>query len=88
MKKKVLTVMLVVAMCLGLAACASKEEPKKEEPKKETESKDSVKDKGKLMMATTTSTEDTGLLDYLKPLFKEDTGWDLEWNAVGTGERP
>ena len=46
MKKKVLTVMLVVAMCLGLAACASKEEPKKEEPKKETESKDSVKDKG------------------------------------------
>lgn len=38
------------------------------------------------MMATTTSTEDTGLLDYLKPLFKEDTGWDLEWNAVGTGE--
>ena len=29
------------------------------------------------MMATTTSTEDTGLLDYLKPLFKEDTGWDL-----------
>ena len=86
MKKKVLTVMLVVAMCLGLAACASKEEPKKEEPKKETESKDSVKDKGKLMMATTTSTEDTGLLDYLKPLFKEDTGWDLEWNAVGTGE--
>ncbi len=84
MKKKVLAVMLV-AMCLGLAACASKEEPKKEEPK-EAESKDSVKDKGKLMMATTTSTEDTGLLDYLKPLFKEDTGWDLEWNAVGTGE--
>ena len=86
MKKKVLAVMLVAAMCLGLAACASKEEPKKEEPKKEAESKDSVKDKGKLMMATTTSTEDTGLLDYLKPLFKEDTGWDLEWNAVGTGE--
>ena len=86
MKKKVLAVMLVAVMCLGLAACASKEEPKKEEPKKEAESKDSVKDKGKLMMATTTSTEDTGLLDYLKPLFKEDTGWDLEWNAVGTGE--
>ena len=34
MKKKVLAVMLVAAMCLGLAACASKEEPKKEEPKK------------------------------------------------------
>ena len=38
------------------------------------------------MMATTTSTEDTGLLDYLQPLFKEATGIDLQWTAVGTGE--
>ena len=42
--------------------------------------------KGVLMMATTTSTDNTGLLDYLKPLFLEDTGWDLQWTAVGTGE--
>ena len=69
----------------GACGLREQEEPRRE-PKKEAESKDSVKDKGKLMMATTTSTEDTGLLDYLKPLFKEDTGWDLEWNAVGTGE--
>lgn len=45
-----------------------------------------VEDKGSLMMATTTSTADTGLLDYLAPIFKEDTGYTLEWNAVGTGE--
>jgi len=38
------------------------------------------------MMATTTSTADTGLLDYLAPLFKEETGYTLEWTAVGTGE--
>ena len=43
-------------------------------------------DGGVLMMATTTSTEDTGLLDYLQPLFKGDTGIDLQWTAVGTGE--
>lgn len=43
-------------------------------------------DGGVLMMATTTSTEDTGLLDYLQPLFKEATGIDLQWTAVGTGE--
>ena len=43
-------------------------------------------DGGVLMMATTTSTEDTGLLDYLQPIFKEDTGIDLQWTAVGTGE--
>ncbi len=42
--------------------------------------------KGVLMMATTTSTADTGLLDYLAPIFLEDTGWELQWSAVGTGE--
>lgn len=45
----------------------------------------SAEDKGPLMMATTTSTDDTGLLDYLQPLFKKDTGYDLQWTAVGTG---
>lgn len=39
-----------------------------------------------LMMATTTSTENTGLLDYLKPEFQKDTGLELRWVAVGTGK--
>ncbi len=38
-----------------------------------------------LRMATTTSTDNTGLLDYLAPLFKQDTGIELQWVAVGTG---
>jgi tungstate transport system substrate-binding protein len=42
--------------------------------------------KGTLLMATTTSTDNTGLLDYLAPIFLEDTGWELQWTAVGTGE--
>jgi tungstate transport system substrate-binding protein len=37
------------------------------------------------MMATTTSTDNTGLLDYLKPILLEDTGIDLQWVSVGTG---
>lgn len=45
-----------------------------------------VSPKGVLMMATTTSTDNTGLLDYLAPKFLEDTGWELQWTAVGTGE--
>ena len=45
-----------------------------------------AEDKGKLMMATTTSTADTGLMDFLAPMFKEATGYTLEWTAVGTGE--
>ena len=40
----------------------------------------------KLMMATTTSTQDTGLLEYLQPYFKKDTGIDLAWVSVGTGK--
>ena len=39
-----------------------------------------------LMMATTTSTDNTGLLDYLAPEFTKATGIELKWTAVGTGK--
>jgi len=39
-----------------------------------------------LRMATTTSTEDTGLLDYMEPFFRQATGIELQWVAVGTGK--
>ena len=39
-----------------------------------------------LMMATTTSTDNTGLLDYLAPKFKSETGVTLKWVATGTGK--
>lgn len=66
----------------------SKEEEKQaSENEKKEEEKDMTKEaKGVLRMATTTSTADTGLLDYLAPIFLEETGWTLEWTAVGTGE--
>ena len=41
---------------------------------------------GQLMMATTTSTDNTGLLDYLIPEFIKDTGIDMKWVATGTGK--
>ena len=41
---------------------------------------------GQLMMATTTSTDNTGLLEYLIPAFVQDTGVDLKWVATGTGK--
>ena len=75
--KKVFVLLLSGMMVLSFAACgggSSEEEAAAPE------------EGGTLMMATTTSTEDTGLLDYLQPLFKEDTGIDLQWTAVGTGE--
>ncbi len=38
------------------------------------------------MMATTTSTDNTGLLDYLAPEFTRETGIELKWTATGTGK--
>ncbi|MFW5930714.1 MAG: substrate-binding domain-containing protein [Desulfosalsimonas sp.] len=40
----------------------------------------------KLLMATTTSTDNTGLLEYLEPYFEEASGIDLRWIATGTGK--
>ncbi|HEX3022437.1 MAG TPA: substrate-binding domain-containing protein [Lachnospiraceae bacterium] len=42
--------------------------------------------KGKIILATTTSTQDSGLLDSLLPKFKAETGWEVDTVAVGTGE--
>ncbi|MDI9644199.1 MAG: substrate-binding domain-containing protein [Candidatus Verstraetearchaeota archaeon] len=40
----------------------------------------------RLIVATTTSTADTGLLDYLKPYFDEKYSADLVWLSLGTGQ--
>jgi tungstate transport system substrate-binding protein len=39
-----------------------------------------------VMMATTTSTDNTGLLDYLAPKFTKAAGIELKWTATGTGK--
>jgi tungstate transport system substrate-binding protein len=39
-----------------------------------------------LILATTTSTQDSGLLDVLVPMFEEQTGYTVKTVAVGTGE--
>lgn len=74
MMKKRLALLLAAAMTSSAGVCTVYAEDA------------AAEEKGELMMATTTSTADTGLLDYLAPVFKEDTGWELKWDAVGTGE--
>lgn len=39
-----------------------------------------------VILATTTSTYDTGLLDYLNPLFERATGYQVKTISVGTGQ--
>lgn len=96
---KLMALALSTAMALSMAGCAGKadettaaateaatESAAETEAATEeaAESKEAAEDV--LLMATTTSTDNTGLLDYLQPLFLEDTGIDLQWTAVGTGD--
>ena len=74
--KKLIVLLLSAVMVFAFTACGGNGDSGEEAPA----------DNGVLLIATTTSTEDTGLLDYLQPLFKEATGYDLQWTAVGTGE--
>jgi tungstate transport system substrate-binding protein len=39
-----------------------------------------------IILATTTSTQDSGLLDYLLPIFHEQSGYIVKTIAVGTGK--
>ena len=45
-----------------------------------------TKASGELILATTTSTQDSGLLDVLVPMFEDETGYDVQTVAVGSGQ--
>lgn len=45
----------------------------------------SATDTKKIRISTTTSVNDTGLLDYLSEKFEADTGFDVEVSSAGTG---
>lgn len=72
MKKRILSVVMVLVMVLSMAvalsACGEEET------------------KGNIILATTTSTKDSGLLDEILPVFEEETGYTVEVVSVGSGE--
>jgi tungstate transport system substrate-binding protein len=82
--------MLLLAL-FSLVGCASAtttpvmEEPVTAEPEIEepAAAEPVVKD---LILATTTSTQDSGLLDVLVPLFQDQTGYVVQTIAVGSGQ--
>ena len=47
---------------------------------------DAGSDQGQMILATTTSTQDSGLLDELVPGFEEEAGCSVKTVAVGSGE--
>jgi len=69
-------IILLLIFAVGiLAGCGSK-------PAQQTTPQPAVKD---LILATTTSTQDSGLLDVLKPMFEQKTGYNLKIISVGSG---
>jgi tungstate transport system substrate-binding protein len=82
---------LTLLMAITLGACGDKEETDDNTtpPATETDTdatSETVEAKGTFRLATTTSTKDSGLLDYLLPTFEKDTGWKAEVISVGSGE--
>lgn len=45
-----------------------------------------VEDNGEIILSTTTSTQDSGLLDFILPIFTKDTGIIVKTVSVGTGK--
>ncbi|MEW9121171.1 MAG: substrate-binding domain-containing protein [Thermotaleaceae bacterium] len=83
-KNKILLCCLIGVLFLSFATgCTKADGPK---PAKADVPEKPVIQNTNLIMATTTSTENSGLLTYLLPLFKKDTGIDVKVVAVGTGQ--
>ena len=77
---KLIALLLTLSM-LVFAGCAKQEAPKEEVKKEEVKPVANPE----VILATTTSTQDSGLLDVLQPEFEKQTGYKLKVIAVGTG---
>jgi len=73
----VLLFSLLVVLALAIGACAPAATEAPAEPVAPANPN--------LILATTTSTQDSGLLDVLVPMFEEQTGYTVQTVAVGTG---
>ena len=81
----VLAMLVVASMILSACTPAATEAPVPTEAPA-TEAPVQAPANPTLILATTTSTQDSGLLDVLVPLFQEQTGYTVQTVAVGSGE--
>lgn len=91
-RKKVLMIFLILTLAMtSFIGCSKETSPQSNNTEtnnietNDTETNDS-ESKGSIIMATTTSTENSGLLDDILPHFKDETGIDVKVVAVGTGK--
>jgi tungstate transport system substrate-binding protein len=81
--------LLLVTLFLGailVSGCTTTMEQGGTQTPTATQNPATSKNVQKLVLATTTSLYDTGLLDYLEPLFEEKYGVDLLITSQGTGK--
>ncbi|HBV95506.1 MAG: tungsten ABC transporter substrate-binding protein [Peptococcaceae bacterium BICA1-7] len=79
LKRSVLVWVAIIVLAMALAGCQAKTEQAPRDTAKAPESKE-------IVLATTTSTQDSGLLDVLIPYFEKKTGYKVKPIAVGTGQ--
>jgi tungstate transport system substrate-binding protein len=81
---------LLAALAMVLSACAGTatitEAPAPELTSAPAEPENPVPGEGRMVLATTTSTQDSGLLDYLLPMFEQEAGTQVDVIAVGSGQ--
>ncbi|SEM63119.1 tungstate transport system substrate-binding protein [Mesobacillus persicus] len=85
MKNKLLSLSFVLFLAL-MTACSSSDTNNAEEPETTNEPETTEVETTDLILATTTSTQDSGLLDVLIPMFEEENPYNVKTIAVGTGQ--
>lgn len=80
--KNILAALLTVALVLGVCVAGVSST----RPVLAQDGTEMPEEMGRLILATTTSTEDSGLLDYILPVFEEEYGVTVDVVAVGTGQ--
>lgn len=74
--KKIFSILLIFLLVISLVGCVNQENEQSKDKPQETQ----------VVLATTTSTKDSGLLDKLLPVFEEQTGYKVEVISQGTGK--
>lgn len=81
-KETCLALLMVFALMLSGCTSTPEAEPAPEQANQEV----TTPENPDIILATTTSTQDSGLLDVLIPMFEEQTGYRVKTIAVGTGQ--
>ena len=85
-KETCLALLMVFALMLSGCTSTPEAEPAPEPETEQANQEVTTPENPDIILATTTSTQDSGLLDVLIPMFEEQTGYRVKTIAVGTGQ--